>query len=129
MRDDLLADVKTLGELLAEPDRRSDWGPWQLDADTPALYIPRTPEPGDDLYWLPLDSCVTSAAVLDWIFQVNAKTWATVEIRAGLLNALDDVLDPQSTICSFGQGSALPVDEIRARAADVATWLPAEVSR
>lgn len=120
-----MGEVKSLAELLAEPPRRGNWGPWQLDPEVPALFIPRdldNPVDGDDLYWWPLDKCCDSPQVLDFLFQVNAKTWATVEIRAGLLNALDDVLDPQANLCSFGMPGGLNVAQIRARAIEVSKW-------
>jgi hypothetical protein len=48
-----------------------------------------------------LSRCRTSAELLDWIYQVCQKTWATDAILAGLIRALE--LNPQATFCSFGK--------------------------
>ncbi|HYF72787.1 MAG TPA: hypothetical protein VD864_08190 [Nocardioides sp.] len=114
-----MGDVKSLSELLAEPPRRGDWGPWLLDEEHAVLYLP------NDEYWIELPrSCTTAAAVLDWIFQLVGKTWVDDRTLVGLIRALDDVLHPQATLCSMGVASSLRPDEIRRQAAEVAKWLP-----
>ena len=40
-------------------------------------------------YSIPLCECETPAHVLNWIFQIKAKTWATPEIVYDLLTAFD----------------------------------------
>lgn len=64
---------------------------------------------GRRLYGVPLDRCRTSAEVADWIFQISSKTWATDAVLAGLVRALRTLLDPQATLCSFGEERG-PID-------------------
>src|SRR5688572_15832951 len=56
-------------------------------------------ERGHWQYEIDLERCTTSAQVLDWIFQIAEKTWATDRVLAALLHALNAILHPQSTLC------------------------------
>jgi hypothetical protein len=47
----------------------------------------------------------TSAAMLDWIFQVSNKRWCTAEDSGDLLEALRDIFSPQGRLCSGACGS------------------------
>lgn len=85
-----------------------DWGPWRLNASTYVLDLP-------ERYEVDLERCLDSAQVLDWVVQVAGKTWATPEVVAGLVRALDDVLYPQSTICGSGVGKSLTAAAVRKR--------------
>ena len=40
--------------------------------------------------------------MLDWIFQVRGKSWCAPDVMAGLLEALDEIFDPQSGMCRGG---------------------------
>ena len=75
---------------------------WYVHAELLALYL-GDPQTGAWAYEIDLERCRTSAQVLDWIMQVASKIWATDAVIAGLVRALNDVLDPQATLCSFGQ--------------------------
>ncbi len=75
------------------------WGPWRLNRTTAELV--------SDRYSVDLERCLTCADVLDWIFQVSNKVWATPAVVAGLISAINDVLHPQSTLCSFGSPKEL----------------------
>jgi hypothetical protein len=92
----LLADV--------EPNDHigDDWGPWRLNPEARVLH---TVEPYR--YEIDLDTCTTSAEVLDWICQAAGKTWADDATVAGLIRALDDVLKPQAHLCSSGRSKRL----------------------
>ena len=125
MSDDDLTAGRTLQELFDVPDRRQDWGGWELDAEIGALFLPLDPaNPGwnGDRYWVGLQECVTSSELLDKIMQIASKPWADDHVLGGLLRAVDDVLDPQSTLCSGGQSHRLALQEIRNRIAEVASW-------
>lgn len=91
-----------------------DWGRWTLKPSTCVLTWR-----DDDRRWyeIDLDRCLTSSQVLDWIMQVNAKS-LDMDI-AGLVNALDDVLNPQHNLCSFGGDRALTKADIQ-RSVDAA---------
>lgn len=81
-----------------------EFGGWWLDKD--ALCLVFTDEGGREIYDVDLERCRTSAEVLDWICQVAWKTWATDATIAGLVRALNHYLQPQATLCSFGQERA-----------------------
>lgn len=59
---------------------------------------------GRFVYECDLERCTTSAGVLDWLCQVAGKMWATDRVLAGLARAMNDLLHPQATMCSFGKG-------------------------
>lgn len=52
-------------------------------------------------YEIDLETCRTSAEVLDWVFQIHDKDWGDAAL-AGLLWWLRALLDPQATLCSDG---------------------------
>lgn len=81
------------------------WGPWMLDRTTQTLYIE---DPCD--YYIPLRELVNSAKLLDWIFQVESKTWATPELLGYLLKALSTIMQPQRHICSGGDDQTINVE-------------------
>jgi hypothetical protein len=53
-------------------------------------------------YEVDLEEMTTSAQMLDWIFQIRRKTWCTSEDAGDLLQLLDRLLHPQSSLCSGG---------------------------
>ena len=90
------------------------WGGWKLRKSTYELtYRPYA----DAVYVYPVDleQFTTSAQVLDTIIQVAEKTWATDEVLAGLVRAINDLLRPQGTLCSSGTNKSLTSTEIRSR--------------
>ncbi len=54
-------------------------------------------------YEIDLEEINSSAEMLDWIFQVASKQWADARTLAELVWALDEIFDPQSTLCSGGR--------------------------
>ncbi len=76
---------------------QSQGNPWRFDLAAGIIVIDKPVE-----YYIVLDRCRTSAEVLDWISQVMQKTWATDAILAGLVRALDEVLQLQPNLCSGG---------------------------
>jgi hypothetical protein len=64
-------------------------------------------------YEVDLEQCLDSAQVLDWIFQAAGKTWGDDRTITGLVNALDDVLDPQAALCSWGKGKTITKAQAR----------------
>ena len=95
-----------------------DWGPWRLD---PQWYVLVRDDPR---YEIDLEKCTSSAHVLDWIMQINGKTWGDHATIAGLVHAFDDLLHPQSTLCSFGQPTKLTKAAVRQRVAETTPALP-----
>lgn len=73
------------------------WGDWALDpTDSILKHVPT----GYNVHVSDID---TSAAMLDWIFQVQGKPWADAKCMHGLLCALDAILGPQGNYCSMEQ--------------------------
>jgi hypothetical protein len=71
------------------------WGPWSINEKHLTLVHKQG-------YEVSLRDCNSSADVLDWIFQVQGKTWADSATLVGLLEAFADVLHPQENYCSGG---------------------------
>jgi hypothetical protein len=78
--------------------REMRWMLWRFRADNLTLVC----NAGGYPYEIDLETCTTSAQVLDWIMQVAGKTWATDTVLAGLVRAFDDLLYPQANLCSSG---------------------------
>ncbi|MHB8501414.1 MAG: hypothetical protein ACYDHE_10785 [Candidatus Acidiferrales bacterium] len=53
-------------------------------------------------YEIDIERIHRSSKMLDWIFQVNGKTWATARVMKDLLNAFDSIFHPQRNLCSGG---------------------------
>lgn len=70
------------------------WGAWVFN---PKNYTLGHATEG---YEIDLDEINSSAAMLDWIFQILGKKWATAKVMHDLLQALDDILGPQANYCS-----------------------------
>lgn len=99
--------VKNLNELMQEHQatvierlKNPVWGEWTYDYSSKCLCF-RIRGDSED-YYIPLGKINKSSQILDWIFQLNAKTWATPEVMKDLLEALDFLLKPQANYCSFG---------------------------
>jgi hypothetical protein len=90
------------------------WGLWTLDTERWCLVFEanemlRGVEPEQYLaylghYEVDLERIRDSAAALDWIFQIRGKAWATSRVMRDLLNAIDDVIDPQASLCGGAMG-------------------------
>ena len=72
------------------------FGPWWLCKDTACLVHQNT-------YYIPLRRVTHCAGMLDFIFQVQAKSWADPETMKGLIDGLQYCLRPQATMCGCGQ--------------------------
>lgn len=119
-RDSRTRDKIVLAAEDASPFRRHGrpepgrWGPWHLDREERTLWT----EAGGYRYDIDLDSCRSSAQVLDWICQIADKLWAGTAaenhaITAGLACALIDVLHPQANLCSCGISKRLSAVQLR----------------
>jgi hypothetical protein len=88
---------------------RPAWDIWRLDPRNYTLVAGSWQR-----YYVDLERCLTSAQMLDWIIQVAGKTWATADVLAGLVHALDEVLRPQARLCSLGSSKTLTARQVRA---------------
>jgi hypothetical protein len=81
----------------------SKWGDWTLDAQVLALNLQ-----GDKhSYQINLEDITDSAHMLDWIFQIQMKTWSTNEIIGELINAFQDIFRPQGSLCGSGHSKTI----------------------
>jgi hypothetical protein len=90
------------------PRHGDTWGDWKYDAEYFVLAV-------DDAerhhYEVNLREFKTSAGALDWIFQVAGKTWVTPVQLGDLIQAIDDIIEPQATLCSGGHDKTLDVEK------------------
>ena len=75
---------------------RPNFVPWKLNKNYEL-------EIWNGAYCIPLGEIHNSASMLDWVFQINKKVWATPQIVKQLLNALNYYLSPQQFYCSWEQ--------------------------
>lgn len=99
----------------------TDWGPWMLYPPTLILVL-------EGHYYVDLERCLTSAEVLDWLCQIAGKAWADDETLAGLVRAVDDVLDPQRCLCSFGTSKRITRRDVERLVAQAAKRWPDRVA-
>ena len=74
------------------------WGKWKLNI--PARCLEHKTNPSQLPYQVFLGDINNSSSMLDWIFQVSSKTWATYKDISDLISAFEDIFDPQDTLCS-----------------------------
>jgi hypothetical protein len=60
--------------------------------------------------------------MLDWIFQISNKTWATPDVAKDMLTAFEHIFRPQRNLCSsamthnvYGTGNHLEQDFVKKR--------------
>ena len=70
------------------------WGPWVLDRKTLTITC--------EDYEIDPERIDTSGEMLDFIMQIARKSWATDEVLANLVRALNDIIEPQAYLCSGG---------------------------
>ena len=85
------------------------WGAWRLETKTRHLVLTWKNNP--EHYYILLDEITTCAKMLDWIFQLRAKSWVTNDIIGDLVSAFDDLFDPQANLCSGGMDKSLNARE------------------
>lgn len=73
-------------------------------------------------YEIDLEECTDSARVLDYIFQIQSKTWCTPELIALVLDTLNSACiqyfgqPAQGVFCSMGIGRKITWPEVRSLA-------------
>jgi hypothetical protein len=86
------------------PANGDRWGKWELDAKRLVLVF-------DGHYEIDLEMIISSAGMLDWIYQINGKTWAERKDIGDLVQAFEDLFHPQGTLCSMGIDKKLNASE------------------
>lgn len=105
------------------------WGSWTLDCERLALVFDASPiDRGEYVgffghYELDLERIRQSSNLLDFIFQVRGKAWATSVVMRDLIEAIDDILAPQASLCSGGGHKVIadPAKFLQHRIATVGT--------
>ena len=89
------------------------WGRWKYDQKILTLTLQpiarRFDRTGSAFYELDLERMGTPAQMLDSIFQMEAKIFVTDKDLSDLVRALNVLLYPQATLCSFGCPKKLDV--------------------
>ncbi len=80
---------------------------WCFDEDLLLLTHVRTD------YEIDLETCLTSAKILDWIMQIAAKTWVTRSTVGDLVEWFRLLMHPHGTVCSMGVECG-PIKDVRA---------------
>ena len=91
------------------PPRASDWGGWRVEG----LELVYSAYPGGGVYPIDLERFTDSAEVLNMIVQVAKKNWATDACVAGMVRALNDLLQPQAHLCSCGANKQMTAAQIK----------------
>ena len=89
----------------------SNWGRWRLNADADLLIIEMTKAFN---YEIELNDIKSSAGILDMIFQLNDKTWASDSDIRDLVNAMVDIFGRGACSGGFDDDEALK-DKLRRR--------------
>ena len=78
------------------------WGSWTFDLKTLTLAYK-----GEHRYEVRLDEISDSAEMLDWLMQLQMKTWTTTEDIGQLVHAFYELFRPQQTLCGGGKDHTL----------------------
>lgn len=88
------------------------WGNWSFDATNLTLVHE------NEKYEVDLETINSSSEMLDWIFQIRNKEWGTPQAVYDLLTAFEEILEPQSNYCSFGNNKNTHGSELAKRFAE-----------
>jgi hypothetical protein len=91
-----------------EQDRQerivTGWGNWYFIDDPACLVLTKD---GYYAYDIRVTDMTDSARTLDWIMQVASKSWVTPEDVGNLVLAINDLLEPQSSMCGGGKNRTI----------------------
>lgn len=84
---------------------KTSWGNWTLNVTNACLeYV--DPSSGSMFYQVDVDEMTTSAEILDWIFQIEEKTWASSAVVGDFVAAIAEILGREVA----GGGVDRPID-------------------
>jgi len=90
------------------------WGNWKYNGRILSLEYDKTPS-----YDIDLEKCTSGSEVLDWIFQVQGKSWMVVEDVGNLVAALAAIFPgAQGLFCPFGNNKELDASSFLLRQRD-----------
>jgi hypothetical protein len=107
-------------------DSHGNWGGWLFVETENTLFYPIHGPVERGGYVIDLERFTSPAPMLDMIVQVAKKTWTSDACVAGLVWALQDLFEPQETLCGNGSHLRMTLAQLRARisAAAVAKDVP-----
>jgi hypothetical protein len=94
------------------------WGPWKLGGRNALFCYDPTGKFDNPVYWIDLERMNSSAQVLEKICDIATKNWATADILANLVWALEDIFDPQRNLCADGEDIPFNAEAHLARLVD-----------
>lgn len=111
--------MKQYKNLVSINDKRNGspndtWGNWSFDVDTYRLTYW---DHGACIYPIELSDKDTNSKLLDLIFQVGKKPWA-YRAMADLIDALNEIFDPQVFCCSRGENKKFDATRLCGKHAD-----------
>jgi hypothetical protein len=87
---------------------KTQWGVWRLERAN--LTLVHSGEGRS--YEVDLEAMNTTGQMLDWIFQVSGKSWATRQDVGELVQALDDIFHPQQNLCPGGATRKIDASDV-----------------
>lgn len=102
--------AEELGNLkVPYPTNGDRWGNWQFDSEGLTLDY----QDGYESHWyeVSLRRITSSSEMLDWIFQASGKAWISRKDMGDLVAALEDLFNPQATLCSCGRDKNLEAEK------------------
>ncbi len=78
------------------------WGPWKLGSRNALFCYDPAGKFDNPVYWIDLEQMDSSAQILEKICDVANKNWATADLVANLVWALEDIFDPRRNMCPGG---------------------------
>jgi hypothetical protein len=63
-------------------------------------------------YYVDLEECRTPEALLDWIFQLEEKSWVGPQCMREFLSLVDRVLNVQPRLCPGGQRRVISLRDL-----------------
>jgi hypothetical protein len=69
----------------------AQWGNWKLNTKNACLEF-NDPKSNSMIYQVFVDEMTDSAQILDWIFQIEEKTWASSKDLGDLVSAVVEIL-------------------------------------
>jgi hypothetical protein len=100
------ANGSSAGRIAVQDRRGWRWGKWRLQPGNRTLVLDDpTPQ-----YQIDLDRITNGAHLLDWIFQIQKKSWSNSKMVGDLVAAFQDLFDPQA---NGAIGTVDPVQHLR----------------
>jgi hypothetical protein len=81
---------------------------WRVNLDTLSIEHAFRPQ-----YVIALARCCDAAAILGWVFHLQARTWMTEQAQYEFLWLINLLFDPQSNMCRFENPMSVAEDELR----------------